>query len=73
MNYGYLGASWGNQANANRANATNQAQYQQKFLPQRQQQAFGRTQFRQQQGLNRIGQRDRMFGFGINALTGLMQ
>lgn len=73
MNYGYLGASWANQANANRKNATNQSQFQSQFLPQRQQQAFGRYQFRQQQGLNKIGERDKMFGFGINALTGLMK
>lgn len=73
MSNAYRGAVWGGLANMRQADAQNSLQMQQRYAPQMSQYRFGRQQFGTQQASNRMGQRDKMFGFGMNALAGLMR
>lgn len=73
QNFGYLGAALGNQAAQNFKNqqgwSSNQAQARQASSQYR----LGRRGFEVQRGMDAQGQRDKMLGFGVNALAGLMR
>lgn len=73
MNYGYLGASWANQAGQGQRNAQNQAQAWGQWAPQQANLQGQARQFEAQRAQNREGRRTKAFQFGINALTGLMR
>lgn len=73
MNYGYLGASLLNKANASQKDSQGMAQMWGQYAPQRSQQELQRRQFQVQQATSRMGQTDRMRNFGITALAGLMR
>jgi hypothetical protein len=72
-NYGYLGASWAAGANAARTNAQNQQQMLQQYAPQQRQFGVQRQQLNNQKAVNSMSQRDRMLGFSVSALAGLMR
>lgn len=69
----YRGALWGGLADRRQQGAQNMLQMRQQYAPQMSQYRMGRQQFGFQQAANRMGQRDKMFGFGLNALAGLMR
>ncbi len=72
-NSAYLGAAWAGQANQRRKQAQSYGQMASQNAAQQSQYNLANAQFQSQQGANQMRQRDSMFRFGINALTGLMR
>ena len=73
QSYGYTGALWANQANLGRQQAQSTAQAYQQYAPQASSYRINRRQNANQQIINSVNNKDKMFGFGVNALAGLMR
>jgi hypothetical protein len=73
QSYAYMGAQWGNQANAARNAAQQWGQYAAGNAAQRGGLRVGRQQLRSQIDMNQLRQRDSQLRFGIQALGGLIR
>lgn len=71
--YGYTGASWASEADRRRAGAQLRSKMYGQYAPQQRQYRLGRSQLGSQQYMNASGERDKMWAFGVNALSGLMR
>lgn len=71
--YGYLGASWANQAKQNRASDQSNAQFWQQWAPDRNRYIQQTNQYNAQRSMRAGDQRSQAMRFGLNALAGLMR
>lgn len=72
-NFGYLGASLNNQAAQGFQNAQGWGANYARNRQASNQYKLARRGFEVQKGMDAQGQRDKMLGFGVNALAGLMR
>lgn len=72
-NFGYLGASGANKAQQGFQNQQGWANAHAQARQASNQYRLGRRGFDVQRSLDAQGQRDKMLGFGVNALAGLMR
>lgn len=73
MNYGYLGAAWGNQAQQGYQNNQGWANSAAQNRQANNQYDLSRRSFNLQKFQDSQGQRDKMLQFGVGALSGLMR
>lgn len=73
QSYAYMGAQWGNQANANRSAAQKWGAYAANNASQASGLRVGQRRLQSQVGLNTQRQRDDVFRFGVGALGGLLR
>ena len=72
-NFGYLGSAWGNAANAQRQNSQAWAGQYAQNRQQQNQFNLSQRQFDMQKMANANDRNNKMFQFGVNALSGLMR